>query len=210
MQIGSAKNLIFDLGGVIIDLDVERTKAAFALLSQKSISQIQLLLENSPIFQQYEKGLLNDNQFRNEVRMLLHTYSSDQEIDAAWNAMLGDIPYSRIKLLERLRNDYQLFLLSNTNNIHLVYFNKTVKASCGSLSLDPYFDKTYYSHLVKMRKPDSEIYNLVIDENNLHANETLFLDDNLSNLEGASRIGIQTFHVSHPDKIFSLFHESKN
>ena len=210
MQIDSTKNLIFDLGGVIIDLDVERTKAAFALLSQKSVSEVQLLLENSPIFQQYEKGQLNDNQFRNEVRMLLHTNSSDQEIDAAWNAMLGEIPSNRIKLLERLRKDYQLFLLSNTNNIHLVCFNEIVKATCGSLSLDPYFDKAYYSHLVQMRKPEVEIYNLVLNENNLLGHETLFLDDNVSNLEGASQTGIQTFHVSHPDMIFSLFHESKN
>jgi glucose-1-phosphatase len=210
LKIGTAKNLIFDLGGVIIDLDVERTEEAFALLSGKSVLEIKELVAGSNAFLRYEKGLLNDQEFRNSVRSLLHINASDLEIDAAWNAMLGEIPLKRIKLLERLKVDYQLYLLSNTNNIHLICFNEIVKSSCGSLSLNPYFDKTYYSHLVKMRKPDSEIYNLVLGENNLLAHETLFLDDNVSNLEGASRTGIRTFHVRYPDMIFSLFHESTN
>jgi glucose-1-phosphatase len=210
LKIGTAKNIIFDLGGVIIDLDVERTKEAFASLSQKSVSEIHLLLENSQVFLQYEKGLLNDREFRISVRDLLQVKASDLEIDVAWNAMLGEIPSSRIRLLESLRADYQLFLLSNTNNIHLICFNEIVKSTCGSSSLDPYFDKAYYSHLVKMRKPDAEIYALVLEENNLLAHETLFLDDNVSNLEGAAQLGIQTFHVHNPDMIFSPFHESKN
>ncbi len=210
MKIGTAKNIIFDLGGVIIDLDVEKTKEAFASLSQKSVSEVHLLFENSPVFLQYEKGLLNDREFRISVRNLLQIKASDLEIDVAWNAMLGEIPSSRIRLLESLREDYQLYLLSNTNNIHLICFNEIVKSTCGSSSLDPYFDKAYYSHLVKMRKPDAEIYALVLEENNLPAHETLFLDDNVSNLEGAAQLGIQTFHVHNPDMIFSLFHESKN
>jgi epoxide hydrolase-like predicted phosphatase len=209
LKFGTAKNLIFDLGGVIIDLNAERTKEAFATLSQKSVREIHLLIENSPVFLQYEKGILNDWEFRTSVRNLLHIKASDLEIDTAWNAMLGDIPLSRIRLLESLREDYRLFLLSNTNNIHLVCFNEIVKAACGSLSLDPYFDRTYYSHRLKMRKPDTEIYALVLGENKLLAQETLFLDDNASNLEGAAQLGIQTFHVQNPDMIFSLFHESK-
>ena len=209
MKIGSVKNLIFDLGGVIIDLHVEKTKRAFASLGGKSIADVQELLARSPVFSEYEKGLLSDREFRNSVRNLLQTDASDAEIDVAWNAMLGDIPYDRIELLKRLRDDYQLFLLSNTNNIHLVCFNEIIKSTCGSLSLSPYFDKAYYSHLIKMRKPDMEIYNLVLSENNLIPRETLFLDDNVSNLEGAAQTGIQTFHVRYPEMIFSLFHESK-
>jgi glucose-1-phosphatase len=210
LKIGPVKNLIFDLGGVIIDLDVAKTKEAFALMSGKSLPEVQELLAKSPVFLEYEKGLLNDQDFRIAVRNLLQANVSDGEIDVAWNAMLGAIPFRRIELLKRLRNDYRLFLLSNTNNIHLICFNEIVKSTCGSLSLSPYFDNAYYSHLVKMRKPDVEIYNLVLDENNLLAHETLFLDDNVSNLEGASQAGIQTFHVSDPDMLFSLFHEFQN
>ncbi len=210
MKFDTAKNLIFDLGGVIIDLDVEKTQEAFALISGKSVLEIQELVASSSVFLQYEKGLVNDREFRDSVRSLLSTKASDLEIDAAWNAMLGEIPLKRIKLLKRLKRDYQLYLLSNTNNIHLICFNEIVRSTCGSSTLNPYFDKAYYSHLVKMRKPDAEIYTHVLRENNLLAHETLFLDDNASNLEGASRVGIQTFHVRYPDMIFSLFHESKN
>ncbi len=210
MKFDTAKNLIFDLGGVIIDLDVERTQEAFALISGKSVLEIQELIASSSVFLQYEKGLLNDREFRDSVRSLLSTKASDLEIDAAWNAMLGEIPLKRINLLKRLKKDYQLYLLSNTNNIHLICFNEIVRSTCGSSTLNPYFDKAYYSHLVRMRKPDAEIYTHVLRENNLLAHETLFLDDNTSNLEGASQVGIQTFHVRYPDMIFSLFHESKN
>ena len=201
------KNLIFDLGGVIIDLDVEKTKEAFALMSGKSVSEVQDILANSTAFIQYEKGLIKDQEFRNSVRYLLLTDATDSEIDMAWNAMLGSIPGKRIELLKELRKDYKLFLLSNTNNIHLVCFNEIVKSVRGSSSLNPYFDRAYFSHIVNMRKPDAEIYNLVLNDNQLVADETLFLDDNESNLIGASQLGIQTFHVRHPDMIFSLFHE---
>lgn len=205
MKIDPVKNLIFDLGGVIIDLNVEKTKEAFALMSGKPISEVQEILANSSEFLLYEKGLISDQEFRNSVRHLLKTDATDLEIDAAWNAMLGGIPGNRIELLKKLRNNYQLFLLSNTNNIHLVCFNEIVKSACGSSSLNPYFDRAYFSHIVNMRKPDAEIYNLVLNDNNLLAHETLFLDDNTSNLEGASQLGIQTYHVRYPDMIFSLF-----
>jgi glucose-1-phosphatase len=205
LKIDPVKNLIFDLGGVIIDLNVEKTKEAFALMSGKPISEVQEILASSSEFLLYEKGLISDQEFRNSVRHMLKTDATDLEIDAAWNAMLGGIPGNRIELLKKLRNNYQLFLLSNTNNIHLVCFNEIVKSACGSSSLNPYFDRAYFSHIVNMRKPDAEIYNLVLNDNNLLAHETLFLDDNTSNLEGASQLGIQTYHVRYPDMIFSLF-----
>lgn len=201
---GIPPNLIFDLGGVIIDLEVEMTKKAFASLSGKPLKDIEHFLENS-IFVWYEKGLISDEEFRNHLRRLLKINTSDEKIDKAWNAMLGNIPRVRINLLERLRGDHKLFLLSNTNQIHLHCFNNIVKSACGEESLEPYFDKVYYSHQLKMRKPDIEIFSHVLKENNLIAGETLFLDDNLVNLKGATQAGIQTFHVQHPDMLFSLF-----
>jgi putative hydrolase of the HAD superfamily len=199
------KNIIFDLGGVIINLAVEETYKAFATLSNIPLQTIKEMVHQHAFFREYEKGMLTDTQFRQHLRTVLNVTSTDYDLDAAWNAMLLDIPLERIKLLERLRPDFNLFLLSNTNNIHLQCFNSQVKTLTGHSSLDVYFHQAYYSHLVKMAKPDVEVYEFVIQSNQLDPKETIFLDDNKDNLVGANKAGIQTFHVQHPDLIFSLF-----
>jgi glucose-1-phosphatase len=199
------KNIIFDLGGVIINLAVEETYKAFSKLGNIPLEEMKSNVHTHTFFREYEKGLITDAAFRNQVRKFLNADISDNQVDDAWNAMLLDIPRERIKLLERLRPDFNLFLLSNTNNIHLQCFNQQVKHLTGHHSLDVYFHKAYYSHLINMAKPDVEIYEFVIHSNHLNPQETIFLDDNLDNLIGANKAGIQTFHVQHPDQIFSLF-----
>ena len=199
------KNIIFDLGGVIINLSVEDTYQSFASLSGLSPEEIKKRAHQNTFFREYEKGLLSDSEFRYRVKSEFKLTVSDEEIDRAWNAMLLDIPLPRIKLLERLRSEFNLFLLSNTNNIHLQCFNTQVKALTGHATLDVYFDKAYYSHLVKMAKPDVEIYEYVLQSNQLNPEETIFLDDNKDNLQGANKAGIKTFHVQNPYQIFSLF-----
>ncbi|MEJ0032632.1 MAG: HAD family phosphatase [Bacteroidota bacterium] len=159
----------------------------------------------APTFLEYEKGEITNDEFRKGLRQLFGNIHTDFELDDYWNAMLGDIPTERIELLKELKSKYKTFLLSNTNAIHLDYFTGMVNKAHGLESLDPLFHKAYYSHLMKMRKPDPAIYEFVLRENGLKASETIFLDDNLANLKGAASIGIQTFHVTHPDLIFSLF-----
>jgi epoxide hydrolase-like predicted phosphatase len=198
------KNIIFDLGGVILNLSIPATFKAFANASGKSVEDIIPHFTSSE-FLDYEKGLITDDEFRNKVRHKLQKELSDEAIDQCWNAMLGDIPNDRIQLLQRLNKTHRTFLLSNTNEIHLKHFLKINQESTGEENLDSYFHKTYYSHRLKMRKPDAEIFQYVLKENNLVAEETLFLDDNLSNLAGAASTGIKTFHVRTPELIFSLF-----
>lgn len=199
------KNIIFDLGGVIINLSVEDTYKSFATLSGIPLAEVKEQVHRSTFFREYEKGLITDAEFRHYIKSEFELQVADEEIDRAWNAMLLDIPMERIRLLEQLRGSYRLFLLSNTNNIHLQCFNKQVLELTGNHSLDVYFDNAYYSHLVKMAKPDVEIYEHVLKSNNLQPDQTLFLDDNTDNLAGANKAGIKTFHVQHPDQIFSLF-----
>jgi len=160
---------------------------------------------HSRAFMDYEKGLLTDEAFRDHVREVLNMDCQDDELDSYWNAMLLDIPAERLQLLEELKKKYRVFLLSNTNEIHLKKFNQILNAAHGRDSMDYYFHKAYYSHRMKMRKPDTEIFEFVLKENQLNASQTLFLDDNLSNLQGAAQVGIQTFHVEKPELIFSLF-----
>lgn len=199
------KNIIFDLGGVIINLSVEKTHQAFAALSGKPIEEIKSIVHHGAFFHQYEKGLIDDTDFRYHLRESLNMIVGDNELDQAWNAMLLDIPMDRIHLLQQLKPKFNLFLLSNTNNIHLQCFNSKVQQLTGLAAIDEYFHAAYYSHLIKMSKPDVEIYEYVLQSNNLVAHETIFLDDNKDNLVGANKAGIQTFHVQHPDQLFSLF-----
>jgi len=199
------KNIIFDLGGVIINLSVEKTYQAFSELSGKPLEEIKKIVHQNAFFNQYEEGMIEDADFRIHLRKVLNLNVNDSVLDHAWNAMLLDIPIERIHLLEELKNRFQLFLLSNTNNIHLQCFNSQVEQLTGFATIDQYFHHAYYSHLLKMRKPGVEIYEHVLHSSNLIPHETIFLDDNKDNLVGANKAGIKTFHVQHPDQIFSLF-----
>lgn len=201
------KNIIFDLGGVILDLDVDKTYHQFSKLSGMPVAQLKMEAAGVSFFNAYEQGSISDESFREELSSFLRSNVSDLQIDEAWNAMLGTLPLARVDLLRKIRDKFRIFLLSNTNTIHLQCFTKIADDALGFSSWNDLFERAYYSHLVKMRKPDAAIYSHVLNDNNLLARETLFLDDNLSNLQGAASIGIQTFHVTHPDLIFSLFNE---
>ncbi len=199
------KNIIFDLGGVIINLSTQTTVSQFAKLGGISEEEVNLKLMQSKEFHDYEKGLISDAHFRDIVRSTLAVNAPDTEVDRCWNAMLLDIPMERIRLVQRLKTKYRIFLLSNTNEIHLNCFNGIVRDLTGKPSLDDLFENVYYSHRMKMRKPDQEIYEVVLRENDLNPDHTIFLDDNIFNLQGAEQCGIKTFHVQHPDLILTFF-----
>ena len=132
--------------------------------------------------------------------------ASDDQLDACWNAMLLGFPQKKLDLLETLKGKYNVYLLSNTNNIHLQYINNILLPKVNHHSqLDDFFHRAYYSHRMKKRKPDAEIFDQVLQEGNFLPEETLFLDDNLSNVEGAEKLGIKTVHVVNPDMIYDYF-----
>lgn len=208
MASSQIKNLIFDLGGVILDLSVDATLSSFAELSGQSKQAVEKIFHATPGFLQYEKGLMSDEAFRDFVRDVYSINASDEQLDASWNAMLVGIPVDKLDLLLRLKKNYQVLLLSNTNNIHLHHINtKMLPAVTGDTSLDRFFHKVYYSHLMKMRKPDAEIFQVLLDENNLDPAQTLFLDDNAANIQGAASLGIQTVHVLTPTLMLDYFHD---
>jgi epoxide hydrolase-like predicted phosphatase len=201
------KTLIFDLGGVILDLSVDHTLEAFAQLSRFEKEKVIAIYQSEPTFELYEKGLVGDDDFRSFIRKVYNAQATDEEIDRCWNAMLRGIPAVKLQLLTRLMKSYQVILLSNTNNIHLAYINNRILPGFGVTSLDPFFHHTYYSHLMKMRKPDAEIFEKILTNHNLNPAETLFLDDNKLNVEGANTVGIKTVHVYKPEMILEYFHE---
>jgi FMN phosphatase YigB (HAD superfamily) len=203
----SVRNLIFDLGGVILDLSVDHTIESFSKLSGVPKQKVMDIFHSSPGFNDYESGKMTDAGFRDYLRDIYKTDSSDQQIDACWNAMLGGIAMEKLHLLRRLKKSYSVYLLSNTNEIHLSYINSMILPKLtGERSLDSYFHKAYYSHRMLKRKPDVEIFEQVLRENQLKASDTLFFDDNSLNVEGAKLAGLQTVYVTSPDLILDYFH----
>ncbi len=205
----SIKNLIFDLGGVILDLSVDQTREQFSALSGLDKQRVKDLYASTPGFEEYEKGLMNDKDFRDFVRDVFSVQSSDEEIDKCWTAMLLGLPIRKLNLLQSLKKKFSVYLLSNTNNIHINYINQIMLPGIThpGNALESYFHRAYYSHIMKKRKPNADIFEQVLNENSLLAHETLFLDDNLPNIEGAKQLGIQTVHVVTPDLILDYFHE---
>ena len=204
------KHLIFDLGGVIINLDTSLTIRAFAQLTNKSPQQIIDFSISHPGFHAYEKGEISDTDFRNVIRELSVIELTDIQIDEAWNAMILDLPHERIKLLQELKQEYNIFLLSNTNFIHMDKVNQ-VRSETDLPEFSEVFHQDYYSHIMGKRKPDADIFEQVLEEHNLDPQYTLFLDDNDSNIEGANKLGIQTLHVTSPQVMMDHFnYERKN
>jgi putative hydrolase of the HAD superfamily len=203
----SVKNLIFDLGGVILDLSVDHTLQSFSDLSGISKQNVQDIFHSSPGFNEYERGGMSDAAFRDYIREIYRVKAADPEIDICWNAMLRGIPITKLNLLQELKKKYTVYLLSNTNEIHLSYINTVMLSGVtGKNPLDLHFHKTYYSHRMLKRKPEAEIFEQVLEENGLVAEQTLFLDDNALNVEGAKSVGIKTVHVTSPDLILDYFH----
>jgi glucose-1-phosphatase len=202
VNLGTIKNLIFDLGGVIIDLSVEKTVLEFSQLTGLPPREVEKAYLQHPLFIQYEKGLISSDQFRLGLRQVFSLTALDAEIDRCWNAMLVELPDIKLHLLGSLKQDYRTSVLSNTNEIHLEYVNRVMLH--GGL-LDDYFHASHYSHLMNLRKPETEIYQQVLSENNFDTSDTLFLDDNIHNLEAAAALGIKTLHIGHPSEVLTLF-----
>jgi glucose-1-phosphatase len=195
------KAVIFDFGNVIINIELQRIYNTFAKFTSKSPAYIEKRLEEDQIFRRYESGQFNDEEFREVIRQTLGFPLSDKEIDTSWNAILLDIPTDRIELIKNIRQKFPIYLLSNTNNIHIEASNLYLKKQHSIENLDLLFDKVFLSYQMGMWKPDVEIYHTVLKQIKLQPHEALFLDDNLKNIESAKAIGMQTILVEPPTSI---------
>lgn len=208
MDLSGIKNIIFDLGGVIINLRIQNSLDAFQKLSKSQREIAFSQRAQSALFDDYETGRISDEAFRQGLRHQYDIEATDEEIDEAWNALLLDIPSERIDLLLALGRQYRLFLMSNTNAIHLSRFCQIVAESFTIPSLDSLFEKTYYSHLIGQRKPDSIVFEQILAQNNLIPAETLFIDDSIQHIVGAQAVGIKTLHLAPPLTINEVFKDA--
>lgn len=195
MKTENLKAVIFDLGGVILNLDVNQTLLSFKKLFGEKFDIMEEAHLNVSFFVDYERGHISCEQFRDYVRETTRTNTSDEAIDEAWNAMLKDIPAERIQWLEELKSDYKIYLLSNTNVIHLEAFHKLFGEQTPYAHPDKLFDKLYYSCSMGMRKPDEEIYREVLRDLGIEPHEALFFDDKQENLEPARQLGMNVQYV---------------
>lgn len=208
MKNDKIKNIIFDLGDVILNIDVPVASKSFADLSGREQSEILTIFKENELFRQFETGLMDEPTFRNYVREILNFPDlSDEAIDTAWNSLLLDLPPERVKLLRKLATRYRLFLLSNTSSIHITQVNKILEASTGVEKLEDLFEIVFLSYEMGLMKPDTRIYQDVLDKAGLKAEETLFLDDNADNIRGAAQLGIETIHVQKPVTILEYLQD---
>lgn len=198
------KNIIFDLGGVLLNIDLKRTELAFAELGIGNFKEYYTLQSASAVFQNLELGIITPEVFHEEFRKLVQLPLTNREIKTAWNALLIDFPKDRMQWLYEIRKKYKVYLLSNTNEIHYAAFAKMFKEQVGNGRFDEQFVKTYYSHQIGLRKPSKECYQAVLTGENLEPGETIFIDDSLQNIEGAKLAGLHTFYLPSPHTVLEL------
>ena len=198
-------NIIFDLGGVIINLSYQATIDKFSELCGRDVAAAYSQKSQVSVFDDIETGKIDANTFYNGLRLYFNIDASNEGLADAWNAMLLDIPQKRIQLLQDLKKaGKRLFLLSNTNAIHKPIFEQILEKATGLASLDGLFEATYYSHLVGDRKPNESIFEHVLKENGLNPTETLFIEDSIQHIEAARRVGIHAYHLIPPQDIRAL------
>lgn len=188
------KNLIFDLGVVIININTDLTVKAMKNLGFDNFQEKYSLFKQTDLFDKLEKGLISSDSFRDEMRNHVTTSIDNDSFDKAWCAMLLDFPKGRIELINDLSKRYNVYLLSNTNEIHYLQYIKDFKAEYG-LEFNSLFKKAYYSYQLGLRKPDITIFDFVIKDSNLNPQETLFIDDLKVNIESAEKTGLKTLWI---------------
>ncbi|MFT4757518.1 MAG: FMN phosphatase YigB (HAD superfamily) [Vicingaceae bacterium] len=203
-NIEGIKNIIFDLGNVIIDLDTEATKQDFKFLYGPDYEEVMADLKERNIFKKFETGSISTQTFLNELASYDDNITFD-EIKNAWSAMLLDIPEENYKILKKTKENYKTFCLSNTNKLHIDFIYKQLKSTKGITNLNGFFEKVYLSHEVGKRKPNEDIFQLVLDNHNLVPSETLFIDDIKKHLVGAEKLGIRTLHMDEDMRLSDIF-----
>jgi putative hydrolase of the HAD superfamily len=189
------KNIIFDFGGVIIPIDPMAYAGGMIALGCSDIAGLHERFMEEKVYSRFETGQMSPAEFRLELRSGIDNHARDEDLDKAWNLIIGEIPPHRVKFLEELKPRYRTFLLSNTNKIHYDHYQLHVRNAFGYNLLDDLFERAYYSFQLGLYKPDPAIFEHVIKEHNLIPSETLFVDDFLVNIEAARALGLHVLHL---------------
>ena len=202
-QAANFKNILFDLGGVILDINIPATLKRFYELGFPPELMHYRESMQTDVFFKYQTGKTSTEEFRNEIRRTTGLEMGDQDFDEAWNAMLIGIPKERTALLKVLSKRYKLYMLSNTSELHVKVFEKMYLDTAGETMQDV-FEKIYYSHEIGLHKPDREAWEYVIKDANILPEETLFLDDTIHNIKASQELGFQAIHIHERTTLMNL------
>ena len=198
------KNIIFDLGGVLLNLDMQQSEDAFVKMGAPAFRELFGKGHVKSFIKDYEIGVIDDEQFTLDLLNLTGNKYSREEVLAGWNAMLLDFPADRIALLDKLKTKYRLFLFSNTNAIHVTGFVKKFADTFPGRSFESLFEKAWYSNVINHRKPELAAFEYIIKDKQLDPSETMFIDDMLINVEGARAAGLKGVHLEPGKTILDL------
>ena len=198
------KSIIFDLGGVILNLDYSKTVDEFKKIGVLHFKELYSQKKQTLVFDDFEKGKIQPEEFISSLKSSENLKIKEIDFINAWNAMLLEIPIEKLEFIYGLKKNYKIFLLSNTNEIHINKFESNLKKNNMLELFYKCFDKIYYSSRMGKRKPDENCFNQVLEENGLLAENTLFIDDSTQHILGAKEVGLNSFHLEKNKSIIDL------
>ena len=199
LQVSEIRSFLFDFGNVIIDIDIPHATEQCLKLRSPDIAEQEFLDELTELVKKYEVGALTTDLFINRILRFAHRDAQALDVINAWNSMLVGIPHYRLSMLRQMLGQYGIYMLSNTNELHIAWINKYLDEVHGVRDFEAeFFNDIHYSHLIGERKPDHSAFQYVIDNSFVTPEHTLFIDDTAENIETARQMGFQVL-LSPPD-----------
>ncbi len=202
------KNILFDMGNVLFSIDYKKTQEAFEALGYNNFSEMYSQFTADALFEKLETGKISTEEFYEKLIASHAETVTEQQITSAWNGMLLHWRIESLTFLKILAKKYKLYLLSNTNDIHLAAVNNLLKQETGKESIDDLFTKAYYSHKINLRKPNADIFEFIARDAGINPRETLFIDDLKNNIEAAALLGFKTHLLLEGETVEGLDYES--
>ncbi len=203
-MLSNIKNIIFDIGGVLVDLDLERCLESFKAIGFEDAKSMVSCYHPASFFGAMERGEITIDQFCDEIRKASGVNMTNEQISAAYSSLLVEIPIEKLRLIKSLRDrGFKIYALSNISELLMNYVLKFFEAD--SLSADDYFDKMFLSYQMGVMKPDPKIYELLISQSGIDPSQTLFIDDAEKNITAAREFGLQVYLASAKEDFSHLF-----
>ncbi|MFV0600174.1 MAG: HAD family hydrolase [Bacteroidales bacterium] len=199
------KNLLLDLGGVVLNVDYHKMVDVFKEYGVMDFDKHFTQAKQVEIIDKFEEGKCSVEEFRNGIRDLVNVNLTDEQIDNAWFSMILDLPKERIELIGLLKLKYNVYLFSNTNELHIELLKKRYEEEFGFDIFQMLFTKAYFSNEIKMRKPHPESFQWLINDAGIKAEETLFIEDSPQHIEGAKKVGLNTYWLTGGETINDLY-----
>ena len=198
------QHIIFDLGGIFLNLNYTQTANAFRQLGVANFDELFTQHHANPLFAKLETGAIAEEEFYQQIRAITSLPLTDTQIAEAWNAMLLDMPMERIVWLQQVAQQYPIYLFSNTNPIHYQQLMQICRRDLGEIDFNGLFRFAGYSHQLGYRKPNAESFRLLLNQLAINPAHTLFIDDTPGNIQGAQELGLHTLFLPPPQEVLEL------